>query len=133
MATPEKNKIEHYLLLVKESLDEDKAEDIVVINLVGKASFADYMVIATGLADRQIIAMAAHLEEKLKEAGLKQIKIEGANGSSWVLIDAGNIIVHLFKPECRLLYNLEKMWGQDWDTTQSEKAVELFKQYQNES
>jgi ribosome-associated protein len=73
------------------------------------------MVIATGLADRQISAMAEHLIEKLKDTGMKRVQIEGAGGSDWVLIDAGDIIVHLFKPEARTTYALEKMWGPDLD------------------
>ncbi|MDR3521893.1 MAG: ribosome silencing factor [Acidocella sp.] len=101
--------------VIWESLDEDKAEDIVAIDLAGRASFADRMVIATGLADRQISAMATHLNEKLVEAGFKKVRLEGANGTDWVLIDAGDIIVHLFKPDARILYALEKMWGADLD------------------
>jgi ribosome silencing factor RsfS/YbeB/iojap len=73
------------------------------------------MVIATGLADRQIAAMATHLEEKLHAAGLRRIQIEGAQGTDWVLIDAGDIVIHLFKPEARAMYALEKMWGADLD------------------
>ncbi len=101
--------------VIWESLDEDKAEDIVAIDLAGRASFADRMVIATGLADRQIAAMATHLNEKLVESGFKKVRLEGANGTDWVLIDAGDIIVHLFKPDSRILYGLEKMWGADLD------------------
>ena len=86
-----------------------------MLDLTGRASFADRMVIATGLADRQISAMATHLEEKLAEAGLARVLIEGAGGSDWVLIDAGDIVVHLFKPEARALYALERMWGADLD------------------
>jgi ribosome-associated protein len=97
------------------SLDDDKAENIVTMDLAGKAMFCDRMVIASGLADRQISAMAQHLSEKLKEAGLKRVQIEGAGGSDWVLIDAGDIVVHLFKPEARTMYALEKMWGEDLD------------------
>jgi len=97
------------------SLDDDKAEDVVTLDLAGKATFCDRMVIATGIADRQITAMASHLEEKLHKAGLKRVLIEGAGGSDWVLIDAGDIIVHLFKPEARAMYALEKMWGADLD------------------
>jgi ribosome silencing factor RsfS/YbeB/iojap len=81
----------------------------------GKASFCDRMVIATGLADRQIAAMAEHLSEKLHQAGLKRVQVEGAGGADWVLIDAGDIVVHLFKPEARAMYALEKMWGSDLD------------------
>jgi ribosome-associated protein len=97
------------------SLEDDKAENVVTMDLAGKAMFCDRMVIASGLADRQISAMAQHLSEKLKEAGLKRVQIEGAGGSDWVLIDAGDIIVHLFKPEARTMYALEKMWGEDLD------------------
>ena len=97
------------------SLEDDKAEDVVALDLAGKAAFCDRMVIATGLADRQITAMATHLEEKLHAAGLPRVAIEGAGGSDWVLLDAGDIVVHLFKPEARAMYALEKMWGADLD------------------
>jgi ribosome-associated protein len=97
------------------SLEDDKAEGVVALDLAGKATFCDRMVIATGLADRQISAMATHLQEKLRAAGLKRVLVEGAGGSDWVLIDAGDIVVHLFKPEARAVYALEKMWGADLD------------------
>ncbi len=97
------------------TLEDDKAEDIVTLDLAGRASFADRMVIATGLADRQIAAMATHLHEKLHEAGFRKPLTEGATGTDWVLIDAGDIIVHLFKPEARTLYGLEKMWSAELD------------------
>jgi ribosome silencing factor RsfS/YbeB/iojap len=97
------------------SLDDDKAENVVTLDLAGKAAFCDRMVIATGLADRQITAMAEHLTQKLHEAGLKRVQVEGSGGADWVLIDAGDIIVHLFKPEARATYSLEKMWGSDLD------------------
>lgn len=101
--------------LIVASLDDDKAENIVTLDLAGKAAFCDRMVIATGLADRQIAAMAQHLQEKLEKSGLKRVPIEGASGSDWVLIDAGDIVVHLFKPDARVTYALEKMWGADLD------------------
>lgn len=107
--------LEQALSIITTSLDDDKAENIVVITLTGRASFADKMVIATGLADRQIAAMAQHIERKLKEIGLKRITVEGANGSDWVLLDTGDIVVHLFKPEARELYGLEEMWGAELD------------------
>jgi ribosome-associated protein len=97
------------------SLEDDKAENVITLDLTGKAMFCDRMVIASGLADRQINAMAQHLREKLHEAGLKRVQVEGAGGSDWVLIDAGDIVVHLFKPEARTMYALEKMWGEDLD------------------
>ncbi|MBS0961314.1 ribosome silencing factor [Acetobacter thailandicus] len=107
--------LEQSLAVILASLDDDKAENIVTIDLTGRASFADKMVVATGLADRQIAAMAQHIERKLKEIGLKRMIVEGANGSDWVLLDTGDIIVHLFKPESRELYGLEKMWGAEFD------------------
>lgn len=97
------------------SLADDKAEDILAIDLRGRASFADRMVLATGLADRQIAAMATHLAEKLRDAGCGKIRSEGGAGADWVLLDAGDIIIHLFKPEARSLYALEKMWGPELD------------------
>ncbi len=97
------------------SLEDDKAENVVTLDLAGKASFCDRMVIATGLADRQIAAMAEHLSEKLHKAGLKRVQVEGAGGADWMLIDAGDIIVHLFKPEARAMYGLERMWGAELD------------------
>jgi len=101
--------------VVVESLEADKAEEVVTLDLAGRASFADRMVIATGLADRQITAMATHLEEKLAEVGIKRVQVEGGAGSDWVLIDAGDLVIHLFKPEARALYALEKMWGAELD------------------
>lgn len=101
--------------VIVESLEADKAEAVVTLDLEGRAAFTDRMVIATGLADRQISAMATHLEEKLEEIGVKRVQVEGASGSDWVLIDAGDIVVHLFKPEARDLYALERMWGPELD------------------
>ena len=101
--------------VIVESLEADKAGEVVAMDLAGRAAFTDRMVIATGLADRQISAMATHLEEKLSEIGIKRVQIEGAGGSDWVLIDAGDIVIHLFKPEARTLYALERMWGAELD------------------
>jgi ribosome-associated protein len=111
----ESSALDRLQALIVGSLDNDKAENVVTLDLVGKAMFCDRMVIASGLADRQISAMAQHLSEKLKDAGLKRVQIEGAGGSDWVLIDAGDIVIHLFKPEARTMYALEKMWGEDLD------------------
>jgi ribosome-associated protein len=97
--------------MIERSLDDDKAEDIVVIDLHGKSSMADYMVIASGRSQRQVGAMAEHLSVKLKERGVRSVGIEGAQHGDWVLIDGGDVIVHLFRPEVRRFYNLEKMWG----------------------
>ncbi|NHN91482.1 ribosome silencing factor [Acetobacter sicerae] len=119
------DELEKYLGIITESIDDDKGEDIVVIDLTGRASFADRMVIATGVADRQIAAMAQHIERKLKDVGLKRILVEGANGSDWVLIDAGDIVIHLFKAEARELYGLEQMWGTDFDGADGEEITSL--------
>ncbi|NHO32169.1 ribosome silencing factor [Acetobacter fallax] len=115
--------IERYVKLITGSIDDDKGEDIVVIDLTGRASFADRMIVATGVADRQISAMAQHIDRKLREEGLKRILVEGANGSDWVLIDAGDIVIHLFKAEARELYGLERMWGAELDEPDEEASI----------
>ncbi len=107
--------LERLQALITATLEDDKAEDIAIIDLAGRASFADRMIVATGLADRQIAAMATHLHEKLQEAGFRKPLTEGLNGTDWVLIDAGDIIIHLFKPDSRSLYGLEKMWSAELD------------------
>ncbi len=96
--------------LVQASLEDDKAEEVVVIDLAGKTEIADFMVIATGNSKRQVGAMADHLQRKMKATGLKGVALEGLVNCDWVLIDAGDVIVHLFRPEVRDFYNLEKMW-----------------------
>ena len=96
--------------MIEASLDADKAENIVRIDLAGKSSMADYMVIATGTNARQLAAMAEHLAEKLKKKRNSFIPIEGRKLGEWVLVDAGDVIVHLFRPEARTHYALEKMW-----------------------
>ena len=95
------------------SLDKDKGEEIVVIDLAGKTTLADCMIIASGRSARQVAAMADHLLEKLKLCGIGPVQVEGKAHADWVLIDAGDVIVHLFRPEVRAFYNLEKMWGED--------------------
>jgi ribosome silencing factor RsfS/YbeB/iojap len=95
------------------SLEDDKAENLVVLDVTGRADYADRLVIATGLADRQIQAMATHLEDAFEKEGLK-LRRDAIQGSpDWVLIDCGDLVVHLFKPEARALYALERMWGPD--------------------
>lgn len=94
-------------------LDDAKAEDIVTIDLEGKSSLGDYMVIATGRTDRHVGAIADQLAQKLKEDGLSRVRVEGQPQCDWVLIDAGDIIVHVFRPEVREFYNLEKLWTPD--------------------
>jgi ribosome-associated protein len=97
--------------LVLHSLDEDQAQDVVSIPLEGKSSIADHMVIASGRSTRQVAAIATHLAERLKKQGHGSPRIEGLPAADWVLIDAGDVVVHLFRPEVRSFYNLERMWG----------------------
>jgi ribosome-associated protein len=99
------------LKLVEASLDDDKAEDIVVIDLAGKTEIADFMVIANGRSQRQVGTMADHLQRKMKKGGLKSVTAEGLSNCDWVLIDGGDVIVHLFRPEVRDFYSLEKIWA----------------------
>ena len=97
--------------LVLDSLDDDQALDVVSIPLEGKSSIADFMVIASGRSTRQVAAIATHLAERLKAGGHGSPRIEGLPAADWVLIDAVDIVVHLFRPEVRSFYNLERMWG----------------------
>jgi ribosome-associated protein len=97
--------------LVLDSLDEDQAIDVVSIPLEGKSSIADFMVIASGRSTRQVAAIATKLAERLKAADHGSPRIEGLPAADWVLIDAGDVVVHLFRPEVRTFYNLERMWG----------------------
>jgi len=96
---------------VTTSLDGDKALESDVIDLAGKTDFADYMVIATGTSQRHIATMAEHLRENLKAKGLASVPIEGLGNCDWVLIDAGDVVVNLFRPEVRQFYGLEKIWS----------------------
>ncbi|CDX23219.1 Ribosomal silencing factor RsfS [Mesorhizobium plurifarium] len=92
------------------SLEDSKAENIVPIDIQGKSSLGDYMVIASGRSHRHVSAVADHLLKALKDAGLGTARVEGLASADWVLIDSGDIIVHVFRPEVREFYNLEKMW-----------------------
>ena len=92
-------------------LDEAKAEEVVTIDLAGKSSIGDFMVVATGRSDRHVGAIAEQIGRKLKEQGLGRIRVEGMEACDWVLIDTGDIIVHVFRDEVREFYNLEKMWS----------------------
>jgi ribosome-associated protein len=111
--------------LVETSLDDDKAEDITVIALAGKSSIAEYMIIASGRNSRQLGAMADHLSEKLKALGFS-VAVEGKAAGDWVLLDAGDVVVHLFRPEVRAFYNLEKMWGVAQPARAMAPAAESF-------
>ena len=97
--------------LVMRSLDDDQAQEVVSIPLEGKSSIADYMVIASGRSTRQVASMAQKLAERIKHAGFGHVRIEGLPADDWVLVDAGDVVVHLFRPEVRTFYNLERMWA----------------------
>ena len=97
--------------LVMQSLDDDQAVEIVTIPLAGKSSIADHMVIASGRSTRQVASMAAKLAAKIKQDFGRIVRIEGLPTADWVLIDADDVIVHLFRPEVRSFYNLERMWA----------------------
>jgi nicotinate-nucleotide adenylyltransferase len=115
---PDRSKeIAEQLTLVRRSLEDDKAEDIVVIDLAGKSAFADYMVIASGRSNRQVVAIADHLAERLKQARHRVVSVEGKEVGDWVLVDSGDIVVHIFRPEPRAFYALEKMWAVENEAT----------------
>jgi ribosome-associated protein len=97
--------------LVLTSLDDDQAVETVSIPLAGKSSIADYMVVASGKSTRQVASMATKLAEKIKAQSGRTPRVEGLPTADWVLIDAGDVIVHLFRPEVRSFYNLERMWA----------------------
>lgn len=97
--------------LVLASLDDDQAVDTVTIPLAGKSSIADHMVVASGRSTRQVASMANKLAERIKAEFKVIARVEGLPNADWVLIDAGDVIVHLFRPEVRSFYNLERMWG----------------------
>jgi ribosome-associated protein len=97
--------------LIAKILDDNKAEEIVTIDLASKCSFADFMIVASGRSQRHVSALADHVGDALKKAGTPPMNIEGKDSSDWVLIDAGDVIVHLFRPEVRQFYNIEKMWA----------------------
>ena len=97
--------------MVLNRLDEDKAQDVVFIDLKGKSAVADGLVVASGRSHRHVGAMADHLLRALKDEGYGKVRVEGMPHCDWVLIDAGDIIVHLFRPEVRAFYNIEKIWA----------------------
>jgi ribosome-associated protein len=97
--------------IILSSLEDDKAEDIVAFDIRGKSSLADMLVIASGRSQRHVGALAEHLAQKLKEAGAGSVRVEGLPTCDWVLVDAGDVIVHLFRPEVRTFYNIERIWS----------------------
>ncbi|WP_273759808.1 ribosome silencing factor [Bartonella sp. ML70XJBT.G] len=108
------------LKIILKSLEDTKAEDIVSIDIQGKSSLADYIVIASANSQRHVSAVADHLLRTWKDKRCGFVNVEGLAGGDWVLIDTGDIIVHLFRPEIRLFYNLEKMWlAPDFNNTKS--------------
>tara|TARA_A100001234_G_scaffold70275_1_gene61873 strand:- start:43 stop:372 length:330 start_codon:yes stop_codon:yes gene_type:complete len=97
--------------LIEKSLSKNKAEEITIIDLKKKTSIADFMIICTGTSNRHLIALSNYLNEELKKLRLNMLNIEGQKGGDWIVVDAGDIIVHLFRSEVREYYNLEKMWA----------------------
>ena len=107
------SEVEALLARIRTSLDDDKAEDVVVIDLAGRSSLADAIVVASGRSSRHVAAIADHLARRLKEAGYGTRPVTGASQGDWVLVDAGDVIVHVFRPEVRDYYQLERMWSVD--------------------
>ena len=102
------------------SLENDKGIDIVSINLIGRSSIAEYMIVVSGSTVRQVTAMANNLIKKYKEIGIRLSSPEGMSNGDWVLIDANDILIHIFRPEVREFYSLEKMWGKKQDNIPSD-------------
>lgn len=102
---------EETLHLVLSRLDDMKAEDTVTIDLRGKSSLTDFMIVTTGRANRHVAAIAENVMKGLHEAGIKNVRVEGLQNADWVLIDAGDVVVHVFRAEVREFYNLERMWS----------------------
>ena len=97
--------------LVMQQLDDDQAQDIVSIDLEGKSSMADHMVVASGRSTRQVASIAQKLAAKIKQDGYGNARLEGLPAADWVVIDAGDVVIHLFRPEVRSFYNIERMWS----------------------
>ncbi|MEP1231488.1 MAG: ribosome silencing factor [Litorimonas sp.] len=97
--------------MVQANLDENSAQDIIKIDVRGKSSVADFMIVASGRSNRHVSALSDYLLRALKELGHKDLGIEGLEGCDWVLVDIGDVVVHIFRPEVRVFYNLEKIWS----------------------
>jgi len=110
-AGPPPMEVEELHRLVLQSLDDDQAVEVVSIPLTGKSNIADHMVIASGRSSRQVSSMAGKLADRIKQARGRAPRLEGLPTADWVLIDAEDVIVHLFRPEVRTFYNLERMWA----------------------
>ena len=109
--------------LITNALEDFKAHGIVNIELTGKSSIADHMLIASGTSSRQVTAMAENVISRLKQNGVKSINVEGINFGDWVLIDGGDIIIHLFRPEVRDFYRIERLWDKAFDEDDTEPAI----------
>ena len=109
--------------LVLRSLDDDQAQDVVTIPLIGKSNIADHMVIASGRSTRQVASMAQKLTERIKKELRRNVRIEGLPVADWVLIDAEDVIIHLFRPEVRSFYNLERMWAFEGESEGAERRA----------
>jgi ribosome-associated protein len=109
--SPVRPDAEETLRVILARLDDMKAEDTTTIDLTGKTTIGDYMVVTSGRSNRHVGAVADHVVEDLHAAGLHDVRVEGQPHCDWVLIDAGDVIVHIFRPEVRTFYNLEKMWA----------------------
>ena len=120
--TPEAMGPEHLKALLARVLDDNKAEDIEVIDLKGQTSIADFMIFATGRSNRQVVALADKIADAMLEAGYSRPRAEGMPHGDWVVVDAYDVIVHLFRPEVREFYNIEKMWRPD-PVVQASKAA----------
>jgi ribosome-associated protein len=96
--------------LILASLDDDQAEDVVCIDLAGKSSLADAIIVASGRSHRHVAAIADHIVRKLKDAGIGRARVEGLPNADWVLIDAGDVVAHVFRPEVRAFYAIERIW-----------------------
>ena len=96
--------------IILETLDENKAEDIVTVDLKGKSAIADFMIIASGRSSRHVVGLSSHISEALSKGGFHKAKFDGKENGDWVLGDAGDVIIHLFRPEVREFYSIEKIW-----------------------
>jgi len=107
--------------LVQEALDDMKAHDVVVLDVTGKSSVTDYMLVASGTSKRHVVSVAQEVIDKVKEAGLRPVGVEGETVGDWVLVDLGDVIVHVMMPDARSFYDIERLWSFDSD---SEAAAE---------
>jgi len=96
---------------IQQVLDENSAQDVIEIDIRGKSSIADFLLVASGRSNRHVSALADYVQRGLKERGMKDLGVEGQEAADWVLIDAGDVILHIFRPEVRVFYNLEKIWS----------------------